>query len=124
MNIKKKISFFALFLISSFFIVGEVKGYYSSTNGTICVDSSGTSVGSRANLTPGRLSTLEEDWVHSYRITLVKQDGTKVAGPKNVYFDNNFQNTNYHYNTYKFSDSFNVDKPANCIISSLYVSHS
>ena len=26
MNIKKKISFFALFLISSFFIVGEVKG--------------------------------------------------------------------------------------------------
>lgn len=30
MNIKKKISFFALFLISSFFIVGEVKGdtYY------------------------------------------------------------------------------------------------
>lgn len=124
MNIKKKISFFALFLISSFFIVGEVKGYYCSTNGTICVDSSGTSVGSRAKLTPGRLSTLEEDWVHSYRITLVKQDGTKVAGPKNVYFDNNFQNTNYHYNTYKFSDSFNVDKPANGKISSLYVSHS
>ena len=27
MNIKKKISFFALFLISSFFIVSEVKGY-------------------------------------------------------------------------------------------------
>lgn len=124
MNIKKKISFFALFLISSFFIVGEVKGYYCSKNGTICVDSSGTSVGSRANLTPERLSTLEEDWVHSYRITLVKQDGTKVAGPKNVYFDNNFQNTNYHYNTYKFSDSFNVDKPANGKISSLYVSHS
>lgn len=124
MNIKKKISFFALFLISSFFIVGEVKGYYCSMNGTICVDSSGTSVGSRAKLTPGRLSTLEEDRVHSYRITLVKQDGTKVAGPKNVYFDNNFQNTNYHYNTYKFSDSFNVDKPANGKISSLYVSHS
>lgn len=122
MNIKKKISFFALFLISSFFIVGEVKGYYCSNDGSMCVDSSGTSVGSQASLTPDRLSTLEEDTVHSYRITLVKQDGTKVAGPKNVTFGRSFSNTNFHYNTYKFG-SFNVNKPANDKISEKLISH-
>lgn len=125
MNIKKKISFFALFLISSFFIVGEVKGYYCSEDGTRCVDSSGTSVGGQADLTPDKLSTLEEDRVHSYRITLVKQDGTKVAGPKNVTFgdkNSNFSNTNFHYNTYKFG-SFNVNKPANGKIKENFISH-
>lgn len=123
MNIKKKISFFALFLISSFFIIDEVKGYYCSEDGTRCVDSSGTSVGSQASLTPEKLSTLEEDAVHSYRITLVKKDGTKVAGPKNVTFGSSFSNTNFHYNTYKFSNSFNVNKPANGKISEEFISH-
>lgn len=45
MNIKKKISFFALFLISSFFIVGEVKGdyyRYGSANDVSVSNSSST----------------------------------------------------------------------------------
>ena len=40
MNIKKKISFFALFLISSFFIVSEVKGSSYSCTGNVCYGSS------------------------------------------------------------------------------------
>ena len=124
MNIRKKISFFTLFLISSFFIMGEVKGYYCSSDGSACVDSSGTSVGSQASLTPGKLSTLEEASVYSYRITLVKQDGTKVAGPKNVTFGSGFNYTDYYYNTYKFSNSFNVaNSLTNGKINTSYISH-
>ena len=41
MNIKKKISFFALFLISSFFIVGEVKAACGDKNGDVCVKLAG-----------------------------------------------------------------------------------
>ena len=75
MNIKKKISFFALFLISSFFIVGEVKGdtyyRYGETGG----------MGLYSNATSGLESTLTSSY-YAYRFTFVKSDGSIVSGTK------------------------------------------
>ena len=82
MNIKKKISFFALFLISSFFIVGEVKGfanfgYYGGGN-TINKDD-------LFELT----SDYESNWNFSetgigFRVTFTNETGAKISGSKVV----------------------------------------
>lgn len=99
MNIKKKISFFALFLISSFFIVGEVKGdtyyRYGETGG----------MGLYSNATSGLESTLTSSY-YAYRFTFVKSDGSIVSGtkPVDIYFTGNPINYGTYYKTYKFSD--------------------
>ena len=99
MNIKKKISFFALFLISSFFIVGEVKGdtyyRYGETGG----------MGIYSTATSGLESTLTSSY-YAYRFTFVKSDGSIVSGtkPVDIYFTGNPINYGTYYKTYKFSD--------------------
>ena len=102
MNIKKKISFFALFLISSFFIVSEVKGdtyyRYGSTNNASVSNSS---------------STTQSGWTSSYfayRFTFVKSNGSIVNGtkPADIYFTGSVSSDNLG-NRYKFSDtSYNI----------------
>ncbi len=99
MNIKKKISFFALFLISSFFIVGEAKGAtyhrYGETGG----------MGIYSTATSGLESTLTSSY-YAYRFTFVKSDGSIVSGtkPVDIYFTGNPINYGTYYKTYKFSD--------------------
>jgi len=98
MNIKKKISFFALFLISSFFIVGEVKGAYYRYGET-------GGMGLYSTATSGLESTLTSSY-YAYRFTFVKSDGSIVDGtkPVDIYFTGNPINYGTYYKTYKFSD--------------------
>ena len=97
MNIKKKISFFALFLISSFFIVGEVKGAYyryGSANDAKVSNSSNTT------------QSIWQDYYFAYRFTFVKSDGSIVSGtkPADIYFTGSVLSDNLG-NKYKFSDT-------------------
>ena len=103
MNIKKKISFFALFLISSFFIVGEVKGSSYSCTGNVCYGSSMASEPAKTNFTPDATATWDSDGIYAYRITLVNKKGETIVGPKNIIFNNKLYMGNYFYNTQKFS---------------------
>ena len=106
MNIKKKISFFALFLISSFFIVGEVKGdtyyRYGSANDVSVSNSS---------------STTQSAWIDNYfayRFTFVKSNGSIVSGtkPADIYFTGSVLSDNLG-NRYKFSNtSYNISSKA------------
>ncbi len=98
MNIKKKISFFALFLISSFFIVGEVKGdtyyRYGSANDAKVSNSSNTT------------QSIWQDYYFAYRFTFVKSDGSIVSGtkPADIYFTGSVLSDNLG-NKYKFSNT-------------------
>lgn len=120
MNIKKKISFFALFLISSFFIVGEVKGdtyyRYGSANDASVFSSS---------------STTQSRWTSSYfayRFTFVKSDGSIVSGtkPADIYFTGSVSSDNLG-NKYKFSDtsysipSVNINISSSCSTDKCYM---
>ena len=116
MNIKKKISFFALFLISSFFIVSEVKGYdnyglYGGGNNQLI------------NMKDVRGSSWEfsESGI-GFRVTFTNETGVKISGSKivdyypkgtNVYFvpSNNTTNGKYKFST--SSESINVIKNFN-----------
>ena len=79
MNIKKKISFFALFLISSFFIVGEVKGYedygyYGGGNDSSFV---------RLKEVAGSSWEFSETGI-GFRVTFTNETGAKISGSKIV----------------------------------------
>lgn len=76
MNIKKKISFFALFLISSFFIIDKV-----SANEYFVRSTSGGESGV-AQYTPKESARWVNDHCKSYRVTFYKADGTRVGEVK------------------------------------------
>lgn len=113
MNIKKKISFFALFLISSFFIVSEVKGY----------DNYGLYGGGNNQLNKMKDVT-GSSWEFSesgigFRVTFTNETGVKISGSKivdyypkgtNVYFvpSNNKTTGKYKFST--SSESINIIK--------------
>lgn len=120
MNIKKKISFFALFLISSFFIVGEVKAACGDTNGDVCVKLAGGSYEfyntyqtAKANASAYTSSG------DAFRITLVDQNGNiykyngKTTKIYDYYTTNETLSGNYVYNGYKYSNSNTFDKSYN-----------
>lgn len=117
MNIKKKISFFALFLISSFFIIDEVKGSSYSCTGNVCYGSSMASEPAKTNFTPDATATWDSDGIYAYRITLVDEKGTTILGPENIIFNNKRYMGNYFYNTQKFSSNFDYNKPSSSIFS-------
>lgn len=117
MNIKKKISFFALFLISSFFIVVDVKGSSYSCTGNVCYGSSIASEPAKTNFTPDATATWDSDGIYAYRITLVDEKGTTILGPENIIFNNKRYMGNYFYNTQKFSSNFDYNKPSSSIFS-------
>ena len=119
MNIKKKISFFALFLISSFFIVGEVKGYedygyYGGGNDSSFV-----------LLKDVKWATWEfSETGFGFRVTFTNETGAKISGSKvvdyypkgtNVDFvpSNNTTTGKYKFSTsdedIKVSKDFNFD---------------
>ena len=125
MNIKKKISFFALFLISSFFIVGEVKGEgeckgCGCTEGDLCVKLAG---GSYEFYNTYQAAEANESAYTSsgdaFRVTLVDQNGNiyKYNGKTTKIYD--YYTTdetlfgNYVYNGYKYSNSNTFDKSYN-----------
>ena len=113
MNIKKKISFFALFLISSFFIVGEVKGYddygyYGGGNDSFVL----------LKEVAGSSWEFSETGI-GFRVTFTNETGVKISGsrivdyyPKgtNVYFvpSNNTTTGKYKFST--SSESINIIK--------------
>ena len=76
MNIKKKISFFALFLISSFFIIDKV----SATEYLVRTTTGGES--GVAQYTPKESARWVNDHCKSYRVTFYKADGTRVGEVK------------------------------------------
>ena len=117
MNIKKKISFFALFLISSFFIVSEVKGSSYSCTGNVCYGSSIASEPAKTNFTPDATATWDSDGIYAYRITLVNKKGETIVGPKNIIFNNKLYMGNYFYNTQKFSSNFDYRYPSSSLFS-------
>ena len=76
MNIKKKISFFALFLISSFFIVGEVKAACGDKNGDVCVKLAGGSYEFyNTYQTAEANASAYTSSGDAFRVTLVDQNG-------------------------------------------------
>ena len=113
MNIKKKISFFALFLISSFFIVSEVKGY----------DNYGLYGGGNNQLINMKDVT-GSSWEFSesgigFRVTFTNETGVKISGSKivdyypkgtNVYFLPSSDATTGKYKFSTSSESINVIK--------------
>ena len=113
MNIKKKISFFALFLISSFFIVSEVKGY----------DNYGLYGGGNNQLINMKDVT-GSSWEFSesgigFRVTFTNETGVKLSGSKivdyypkgtNVYFLPSSDATTGKYKFSTSSESINVIK--------------
>lgn len=117
MNIKKKISFFALFLISSFFIVSEVKGSSYSCTGNVCYGSSMASEPAKTNFTSDATATWDSDGIYAYRITLVNKKGETIVGPKNIIFNNKLYMGNYFYNTQKFSSNFDYRYPSSSLFS-------
>ena len=76
MNIKKKISFFALFLISSFFIIDKVSAAEYLVRTTV----GGQRV--TAQYTPDESARWINDYFKSYRVTFYKADGTRVGEVK------------------------------------------
>ena len=76
MNIKKKISFFALFLISSFFIIDKVSAAEYLVRTTV----GGQRV--TAQYTPDESARWVNDYCKSYRVTFYKADGTRVGEVK------------------------------------------
>ena len=76
MNIKKKISFFALFLISSFFIIDKVSAAEYLVRTTV----GGQRV--TAQYTPDESARWVNDHCKSYRVTFYKADGTRVGEVK------------------------------------------
>ena len=122
MNIKKKISFFALFLISSFFIVGEVKGEEECkgcgcNSGEVCVRIAGGTNEYYSNyIAANGKSSYDSDGVYVFRITLVDQNGNRYKnnGKDTASYDYYVNRDprlsgNYTYNGYKYSsgNSFN-----------------
>ena len=117
MNIKKKISFFALFLISIFFIIDEVKGSSYSCTGNVCYGSSIASEPAKTNFTSDATATWDSYDIYAYRITLVNEKGETIVGPKNIIFNNKFYMGNYFYNTQKFSSNFDYRYPSSSLFS-------
>ena len=76
MNIKKKISFFTLFLISSFFIINRVSANEYLVRTTV----GGKSV--TAQYTPEASARWVNDYFKSYRVTFYKADGTRIGKVK------------------------------------------
>ena len=123
MNIKKKISFFALFLISSFFIVGEVKGEgkckgCGCNSGEVCVRiAGGTNEYYDNYIAANGQSSYDSNGVYVFRITLVDQNGNRYKnnGKDTASYDyyvnsDSRLSGNYTYNGYKYSsgNSFNT----------------
>lgn len=125
MNIKKKISFFALFLISSFFIVSEVKGEEECkgcgcTEGDLCVKLAGGSYEFyNTYQTAEANASAYTSSGDAFRVTLVDQNGNiyKYNGKATKIYD--YYTTdetlfgNYVYNGYKYSNSNTFDKSYN-----------
>lgn len=120
MNIKKKISFFALFLISSFFIVGEVKAACGDKNGDVCVKLAGGSYEFyNTYQTAEANASAYTSSGDAFRVTLVDQNGNiyKYNGKTTKIYD--YYTTdetlfgNYVYNGYKYSNSNTFDKSYN-----------
>ena len=97
MNIKKKISFFTLFLISSFFIMAEVKAgtYYRY----------GSTIEAPVDNTSNLINSTWEDYYFAYRFTFVDKYGNIVSGtnPADIYFTGWTLSDNLG-SKYKFSD--------------------
>lgn len=114
MNIKKKISFFALFLISSFFIVSEVKAECKGcgcNSGDVCVRIAGGTTEYYSNyIAANGKSSYDSDGVYVFRITLVDQNGNryknndKYTASYDYYVNSDSRlSGNYTYNGYKYS---------------------
>lgn len=114
MNIKKKISFFALFLISSFFIVSEVKAECKGcgcNSGEVCVRiAGGTNEYYDNYIAANGQSSYDSDGVYVFRITLVDQNGNRYKnnGKDTASYDyyvnsDSRLSGNYTYNGYKYS---------------------
>ena len=95
MNIRKKISFFALFLISSFFIMGEVKADFYRYGGSVYAG------------TENADDPRNSQWISSYfayRFTFVNKEGELIGTkPVDIWFTGTPITDNLG-KKYKFSD--------------------